>query len=83
MSSFSRYKPFTGNFDFEHLIGIHRYIFRDIYGFAGEIREEDISKGHTLFSNCVYIRNRTSVLMACWPNSERAAMNIRKKNGVY
>ena len=40
-------QPVKGQFDFGHLRRIHRYIFQDIYGFAGEIRDEHISKGTT------------------------------------
>jgi len=35
----------TGRLDFEHLQAIHRHIFQDVYPFAGEIRQVDISKG--------------------------------------
>lgn len=34
----------TGNFDQEHLCQIHRFIFSDIYYFAGEYREVNIFK---------------------------------------
>ena len=33
-----------GCFDFNHLMDIHKYIFQDIYDFAGMIRDENISK---------------------------------------
>lgn len=57
-------QPITGNFDLEHLKDIHRYIFKDIYRFAGKIREEDISKGHTRFSNCFYIRDNANKIFS-------------------
>lgn len=34
--------PIRGNFDFAHLRAIHRYIFQDIYEWAGEIRTVEI-----------------------------------------
>ncbi|WP_229692080.1 Fic/DOC family protein [Paenibacillus radicis (ex Gao et al. 2016)] len=37
--------PCLGSFDLKHLKAIHHYIFQDIYPFAGQIRDEDISKG--------------------------------------
>ena len=40
--------PVVGNLDLENLKQIHKYIFQDIYPFAGKIREEDISKGAKL-----------------------------------
>ena len=36
--------PLYGNFDFEHYKAIHRFLFEDIYEWAGEIRSVDISK---------------------------------------
>ncbi len=41
-------RPIPGDFSLEHLKAIHRYIFQDIYDWAGEIRTVDISKG-TIF----------------------------------
>lgn len=38
-----------GNFDIEHLKRIHKYLFSNIYYFAGNIRSENIIKGETLF----------------------------------
>lgn len=36
--------PFPGNFDFFHLLQTHKYIFQDIYPWAGQIRTIDIVK---------------------------------------
>lgn len=41
--------PIKGDFDFEHLKKIHKYIFQDIYEWAGKSREVNLSKGSTLF----------------------------------
>lgn len=38
-----------GNFDYEHLKKIHYYLFQDLYDWAGEARNVNISKGGTLF----------------------------------
>lgn len=38
--------PIKGNFDFKHLCKIHRYIFQDLYSWAGKIRTIDIGKGN-------------------------------------
>jgi len=35
-----------GKFDFDHLKAIHRFLFQDIYKWAGEIRNVNISKGN-------------------------------------
>lgn len=38
--------PISGNFDFKHLKAIHKYIFQDIYEWAGEERTVEIGKGN-------------------------------------
>ena len=38
--------PIEGNFDLKHFKEIHKYIFQDIYDWAGEIRTVDIAKGN-------------------------------------
>ncbi len=39
-------QPITGKYDFLHLKKIHKYIFQDIYQWAGEIRTVEIGKGN-------------------------------------
>lgn len=41
--------PINGRFTKSHLLRIHKFLFEDIYPFAGRIRKEDISKGNTMF----------------------------------
>lgn len=41
--------PIMGNFDFEHYKAIHKYLFAEIYEWAGKIRSVDISKKGTSF----------------------------------
>ena len=41
--------PVKGKFTKTHLMNIHRFLFEDIYPFAGHIRREQISKGDTMF----------------------------------
>ena len=41
--------PIKGNFSKAHLMNIHKFIFEDIYSFAGKIRQEQISKADTMF----------------------------------
>lgn len=47
--------PLPGNFDLAHLKAIHRYLFQDVYDWAGECRTIDISRGDTLFAHHTYI----------------------------
>ena len=41
--------PIRGNFTKTHLLHIHKFLFEDIYPFAGKIRKEQISKADTMF----------------------------------
>lgn len=50
-----RQKGITGNFDVNHFISIHTYLFEDIYPFAGKLRIEDIAKGSFSFAHWEYI----------------------------
>lgn len=42
--------PIKGNFDFKHYKAIHKYLFDDIYEWAGKIRSVDMSKKGTSFA---------------------------------
>ena len=44
-----RLRSVTGKFDLDHIQSIHRELFQDVYEWAGEIREVNISKGGTTF----------------------------------
>ncbi|HWB10550.1 MAG TPA: Fic family protein [Pirellulales bacterium] len=46
-----RQTPLPGDFDLTHLKAIHRYLFQDVYDWAGEIRSVDISRGDTTFAH--------------------------------
>ena len=47
-------KPIRGKFDLKHLQAIHKYIFQDVYEWAGEIRKVDIAKGN-IFCNVRFL----------------------------
>lgn len=40
---------------FKGLSDIHRFLFEDIYFFAGKIRKENIAKGNFRFASCLYL----------------------------
>jgi len=48
--------PIKGQFDLKHLRAIHRYLFCDIYTWAGELRTVNIAKGNQF---CNYIHLET------------------------
>lgn len=50
-------KPVRGLFDFKHLMEIHRYIFQDLYNWAGHIRIVDIAKGN-MFCKAQFIQSQ-------------------------
>ena len=43
-------QPIKGNLDFEHYKAIHKYLFDEIYEWAGQIRSVDMSKKGTYFA---------------------------------
>lgn len=48
--------PIRGKFDFGHLKEIHRFIFQDVYSWAGQVRDIDIGKGN-LFCRAQFIED--------------------------
>ena len=43
--------PKAENFDFNHYKAIHRFLFSDLYDWAGEVRTVNTSKkGHTIYA---------------------------------
>lgn len=50
-----RFKNINKTFDEEHIKFIHKYLFEDIYDFAGKYRTENITKDNFRFSEYQYI----------------------------
>lgn len=50
--------PINGNFDADHLKKIHRFLFDDIYYFAGELRKCTMAKTTRNFYEPQYIKER-------------------------
>ena len=42
---------------FEGMKEIHRYLFQECYGSAGEVRKHDIRKGDTMFCRAMYLED--------------------------
>ncbi|MCF0108631.1 MAG: Fic family protein [Erysipelotrichaceae bacterium] len=53
--------PVEGTFDFKHLQDIHKYIFQDIYDWAGMVRTVDIAKSN-MFCNVMFIESQANEL---------------------
>ena len=52
-----------GNFDISHFVGIHRFLFEDIYPFAGLFRNENIAKENFSFAEWEYIEEQLKKLL--------------------
>ena len=61
--SILQHNPIEGNFDFEHYKAIHKFIFEDLYDWAGIPRTVDISKKGTFF---VAAKNIDEIATACF-----------------
>jgi cell filamentation protein len=48
-------KPVQGRFDLEHLKSIHKHLFRDVYEWAGELRDIDLARDNNYFANHLHI----------------------------
>lgn len=51
------------NFDINHFKGIHKFLFEDIYPFAGKFRTENIAKGFFSFAEWEYIEDELNNLL--------------------
>lgn len=56
-------RPLKGKFDKKHLCDIHKFIFGDVYPFAGKMRDEDISKGNFRFASARFLHEQTDELL--------------------
>ncbi len=54
--------PLPADFDFDYLRATHRYLFQDVYAWAGDPRSVDISKGTSRFGSHLYVENFLSKL---------------------
>lgn len=54
--------PKANSFDFEHYKAIHRFLFSDLYDWAGEIRTVNISKKGTKFTPAENIETQAALI---------------------
>ena len=54
--------PIEGTFDFEHYKAIHRFLFSDLYDWAGEVRTVNISKKGTQFTPAENIEHQAELI---------------------
>ncbi len=56
--------PEPGNFDIPHLKSIHRFLFQDVFPWAGDFRVVTISKGNSPFAPWQHIESSLADLLA-------------------
>lgn len=87
--------PCKGSFDLRHLQAIHKFLFRDVYPWAGKLRTVNIAKGNQ-FCNCLYLesgsqpifeklRDEDHYLIVCGPESiaEKLAYYLGEINVIH
>lgn len=72
--------PIKGNLGVKHLLGMHKFIFCDIYSWAGKIRTVNISKGND-FCRCLFIIENLEVLFSKLQN-ENYLIGLSKKDAI-
>ncbi len=72
-------QPLRGYFTQNHLMRIHRFLFEDVYPFAGRIRREQISKGNTMFYPPALIERELSRVSVMIHESGFLRENAREK----
>ena len=68
-------KPIKGKFDFKHLKAIHKYIFQDIYFWAGKERTVEIGKGNLFCTTACIQEYANSVFNKYFPQCYAAKDN--------
>ena len=56
--------PGANSFDLSHLCALHRHVFQDVYDWAGQIRNVDITRGNSRFANVNQIDSYATKLFA-------------------
>lgn len=53
-------------FDEKYLINLHKQSFQKLYTFAGVYRNQDVSKGETVFCKAIFIKEQMHKLFECF-----------------
>jgi cell filamentation protein len=57
-------KLIQGHFDLDHLKAIHQHLFQDVYGWAGELRDVDLTRDNSYFANHRYMIEAAGLIFA-------------------
>lgn len=74
--------PIKGNFDYDHLCNIHRHIFQDLYGWAGETRTVNIAK-KSLFCLVQFIQSYAKSIFPAYYNDCMRVKGSPKNLSIY
>ena len=55
-------EPYKGSFDFDHYKALHKFLFDELYDWAGKVRTVNISKKGTQFCPCEQIEERAYLI---------------------
>lgn len=69
--------PLPGNYNFAHYCAIHKFLFEDLYDWAGQVRTVDISKKGTSFVPAAEIEGCANACFAHAAQVNYAALNRR------
>ena len=71
--------PIRGQFDFKHLKEIHKFIFQDVYEWAGKTRDIDIGKGN-LFCRAQFV---DSYAVSVFSDFYTSCFEARKNKAIF
>lgn len=70
--------PVKGQFDFRHLKEIHRFIFQDLFDWAGQIRSVDIGKNN-LFCRAQFIESYADSVFSDFYSTCYSSKDVRSR----
>ena len=62
----------------ETLCAIHKYLFEDIYDFAGKLRTVNLTKGNFRFAPLMYVRHLRILIKCLNPHLMKLSKNMLK-----
>ena len=72
-------KPLAESFDFAHYCAIHRFLFEDLYEWAGKPRTVDISKKGTQFCPAAQIESTAKAIFALIVRPKKKKLQMSKE----
>lgn len=77
-ASYLELHPMEGNFDLAHYKSIHRFLFSDLYEWAGELRQIGLSKKGTAFVPAAEIEECTDAYFSRTAQIDFSVLNRRE-----